>query len=331
VRERYPDGNVHIERQMTLDNDGNYVNHGAWKMFAPNGDVMAEGQYHFGRRVGLWTRWQVKNDAPLFNDPAFRGFKAPFMSQANFTDGVMDGEWLIIDSNDRKISQITLKNGQRHGLAITWLANGTTYQQATYENGMQVGDLLETDHKTRKLARSATFVDGRKVINKTEYYHGNKQQKKSEITYLGPVTTLEAADEFWNTRFAKYVSEGKNLRHGAAKTWYPNGKLEQEGTYQYGKKSGTFTFWHENGQVAATGEYRDDLAEGQWVWWHENGQKSAFGNYQDGLLIGEWRWWDESGKLTKQHTYDGSESVSSRNEEAIDVSQLPFESETTVE
>jgi antitoxin component YwqK of YwqJK toxin-antitoxin module len=331
VRERYPDGNVHIERQMTLDNDGNYVNHGAWKMFAPNGDVMAEGQYHFGRRVGLWTRWQARSDAPLFNDPAFRGFKPPFMSQANFTDGVMDGEWLIIDANDRKVSQISLRNGQRHGLAITWLPNGTTYSQATYENGMQVGDLLELDRKNHKLAQSATFVDGRKVISKIDYYRGNKQQKKSEIVYLSPATTLETPDEFWNVRFAKYATEGKNLRHGVAKAWYPNGKLEQEGTYQYGKKSGTFTFWHENGQVAATGEYRDDMAEGQWVWWHENGQKSAFGRYQDGLLIGEWRWWNESGKLTKQHTYDGTEAVSSRNEEAFDVTSRPIDSDTSVE
>jgi antitoxin component YwqK of YwqJK toxin-antitoxin module len=144
--------------------------------------------------------------------------------------------------------------------------------------------------------------------------------------------TLASPDEFWNVRFAKYTGEGKQLRHGVAKTWYPNGKLEFEGAYQYGKKSGTFTFWHENGQVAATGDYRDDLAEGQWVWWHENGQKSAFGRYQDGHLIGEWRWWNESGKLTKQQTYDGSENVSSRNEEAIDISSLPeFGSETSVQ
>src|SRR5262245_42382882 len=53
VRERYPDGAIKIERQMTLDRDGNYVNHGGWKMFSTNGDVLAEGQYHFGQRVGV--------------------------------------------------------------------------------------------------------------------------------------------------------------------------------------------------------------------------------------------------------------------------------------
>jgi antitoxin component YwqK of YwqJK toxin-antitoxin module len=318
VRERYPDGAVHIERQMTLDHDGNYVNHGSWKMFATTGDVMAEGQYHFGQRVGLWTRWHAKNDSPLFNETPFKQFKAPFMSQVNFTDGVMDGEWVIIDANDRKCAQITLKAGERHGLAITWLPNGTTYRQSTFENGLQVGDLLEINRKNNKLERSATFVDGRKIATKTDYYRG-KKQKKSEVLYLGPATTVKSADDFWTVRFAKYATEGKDLRHGLAKAWYPNGKLEQEGTYQYGQKSGTFTFWHENGQIAATGEYRDNLPEGQWVWWYENGQKSAYGRYQDGLLIGEWRWWSEAGKLTKQHIYDGTESASTQPD-PIDVS-----------
>lgn len=325
VRERYSDGAIHIERQITLDRDGNYVNHGGWKMFAQSGDVLAEGQYHFGKRVGMWTRWHAKNDSALFNEQPFRQFKAPFMSQVNFTDGAMDGDWIIVDANDRKVSQISLKNGQRHGLAINWLPNGTTFRQATYENGLPVGDLLEIANRGSKVERTGTYVDGRKIISNTTYY-GSKKAKKTETTYLGPATTLLSSDEFWNLRLAKFDSEGEKLRHGLAKAWYPNGKLEFEGTYQYGKKSGTFTFWHENGQVAATGEYREGAPEGQWVWWHDNGQKSAFGRYQDGELIGEWRWWSEAGKLTKSQMYDGTESAAAEPTEAdedVDISSRP--------
>ena len=64
VRERYPDGKVRIERQVTLNNEGNYVNHGAWKLFSASADVIAEGQYNFGQRVGMWTRWLGRNDSP---------------------------------------------------------------------------------------------------------------------------------------------------------------------------------------------------------------------------------------------------------------------------
>ena len=52
------------------------------------------------------------------------------MSQVNFTDGKMDGEWIITDANDRKVIEISFKDGQRNGLATTWLPNGKIFRQA---------------------------------------------------------------------------------------------------------------------------------------------------------------------------------------------------------
>src|SRR3954453_13874223 len=100
VRERYNDGKVRVERQVTLNGDGNYVNHGAWKMYAPSGDVAAEGQYNFGERNGSWTRWSGRKDSPVLNQFPFKDFKAPFMSQATFNNGKLEGDWIITDSND---------------------------------------------------------------------------------------------------------------------------------------------------------------------------------------------------------------------------------------
>jgi antitoxin component YwqK of YwqJK toxin-antitoxin module len=330
VRERYLDGKVRIERQVTLNNDGNYVNHGAWKMYSPNGDVVAEGQYHFGERTGLWTRWTGRKDSASFSEAPFNHFKAPFMSQANFANGKLDGDWIITDANDRKVMLISFKDGLRNGPATTWATNGKVLNQITYLNGIPVGDQLEINTKTGELARTATYEDGRKVVTKTTYFPRTKK-KQSETMYLAAKTIETAADDFWTVKLAKYGSEGSDLKHGTAKSWYANGKAEQDGAYEYGKKAGTFTFWHENGQVASTGEYRDDLAEGTWVWWHDNGQKSAVGKYTKGALIGEWRWWDETGKLTKQQTYNGTESASAEPtpaEEKIDVSKRNVKSKT---
>ena len=321
IQERYPDGAIKIERQMTLDRDGNYVHHGSWKMFSTDGDVIAEGQYHFGQRVGMWTRWHGKKDG-IFNEVPYNQFKAPFMSQANFTNGVMDGEWLIVDADQRKCQQISLKMGERHGMAITWMTNCKIFRQAAYDHGTPTGDYLEFDTQSRELKRRATYTEGRKVTNKSRDYPGTKQ-KKIETMYLAAETKVASADQFWNAKLAKYTTEGEALRHGLTKAWYPNGKIEMEGTYQQGKKTGTFTFWHENGQIASTGEYTDDKPTGSWVWWHENGQKSAFGRYEEGALMGEWRWWNEAGKLTKQQIYDGTESVTNQTEDRLRVSELP--------
>jgi antitoxin component YwqK of YwqJK toxin-antitoxin module len=323
VRERYPDGKIRIERQVTQDEDGNYVNHGTWKMLTPSGAVSAEGQYYMGERVGLWTRWHGRNESPVFNEFPFKQFKAPFMSQATFADGMMDGDWLITDAAEKKVMQISLKGGKRNGPAITWLPTGKTYRQATYDQGVPVGDVLEVSNKTGELVRADTYIEGRKVVTKTSYYQNARDKKKTETMYLAATTVEQSTDDYWNFRLATYKTEGKDLRHGTAKAWYANGKPQSDGFYQYDKRSGTFSYWHENGQVAATGEYKEDRPEGIWVWWHGNGQKSAVGKYENGSLMGEWRWWSEEGKLTKQHTYDGTETISQQDEEPYDISAEP--------
>ncbi|HJQ80460.1 MAG TPA: hypothetical protein VJ828_10920 [Lacipirellulaceae bacterium] len=330
VRERYPDGKIRIERQVTLDDTGNYVNHGTWKMLTPSGAVSAEGQYYMGERVGLWTRWHGRNESPVFNEFPFDKFKAPFMSQATFEDGQMDGEWLITDATEKKVMQISLKDGKRNGPAVTWLPTGKTYRQATYDQGVPVGEVMEVSAKTGELVRADSYVDGRKVIARTTYY-STRDKKKTETMYLAATTIEQSPDDYWNFRLATYRSEGKDLKHGAAKAWFASGKPQMDGFYEYDKRAGTFTYWHENGQIAATGEYKDDKAEGIWVWWHPNGQKSAVGRYQNGALFGDWRWWNEDGRLTKQHEYDGTEAITSQDDDSYDVSREPdIADDTTV-
>ncbi|MEX0642756.1 MAG: hypothetical protein WD468_08655 [Pirellulales bacterium] len=330
VRERYPNGNVRIERCVILDGDKNYVNHGAWKMLAANGDVLADGQYEMGKRIGLWTRYINRNESPVLNEFPYNRFKTPFTSQANFVDGAIDGEWLIEDADKHKVVQITFKNGERHGPSIAWLPTGKMYRQATYDEGVPVGDVLEVNSKNGEFERTATYVDGRKVVNKTTYYTGTRN-KKSEALYLAATSVKKSADDYWSLRFAAYTSQGKDLRHGPWKEWYANGKPLQEGYYQNDKKSGNFIFWHENGQMAVTGEYKDDVPQGLWVWYHENGLKSAIGKYQVGTYVGEWRWWSEDGRLTKRKTYNGAEGITNQpQEEVFDLGRVPSDVGTTV-
>ena len=125
VKERYPNGAVRIERCVILDPDKNYVNHGSWKMYSATGSVIAEGQYDMGRRIGLWTRYIGRNESPVFNEQPYKNFKAPFISMANFENGLIDGEWLIEDVDKKKVVQISFKDGERHGPAIASTKSAT--------------------------------------------------------------------------------------------------------------------------------------------------------------------------------------------------------------
>jgi antitoxin component YwqK of YwqJK toxin-antitoxin module len=327
IRERYPDGKIKIERQVTLDADGNYVNHGPWKLYSPSEIIVAEGQYDMGKRVGSWTHWLGKNDSKVFSQPPLNRFKPPFASQATFTDGVMDGEWLVVDADNNKMLQVSLSAGKRNGLMITYLPNGKSFRQASYDHGVPVGDVLEAD-KNGELKRVATYVDGRRIVTKTAHYKRSRNRKgeelkKSEEMFLAATTVEKTPDSFWNVTLAEYQSQGKDLHHGPSKMWFENGKLQVEGFYQHDKRSGTFTYWYENGQVAATGEFADDRPNDVWVWWHENGQKAAVGKYRAGALVDDWRWWNEDGKLAQERTFDGSEATASTPKEVLEIGRGP--------
>lgn len=329
IRERYPDGKVKIERQVSLDADGNYVNHGPWKLYAPSGTVVAEGQFDMGQRVGSWTRWLGREDAKLFSQFPFKQFKPPYASHATFTSGVVDGEWLVVDADNHKMLQISFSGGKRHGLMLTYLPNGKTYQQASYDNGVPVGDVLEADSKSGELKRVSTYIEGRRIITKTAHFNKGKRTrkgelpKKSEEMYLAATTVEKAPDNFWSVTLATYEPQGQDLLHGPSKVWFENGKLQVEGFYERGKRSGTFTYWYANGQVAATGEFTNDLPNDVWVWWHENGQKAAVGKYREGALVADWRWWSNDGKLAQQRTYDGTEATARTPQDVLELGRAP--------
>lgn len=331
IRERYPDGKVKVERQVALDSSGNYVNHGPWKLYSPSEVVVAEGQYDMGKRVGNWTRWLGKNDSKLFGQAPFNRFKPPYASQVTFIDGQMDGDWLVVDSDNKKMLQVSMSAGKRNGLIVTYLPSGKPHRQASFDDGVPVGDVLEADAKSGELKRVATYIDGRRITTKTAHYkrsrsnRQNEEPKKSEETFLAATTVQKTPDNFWNVTLAEYEPQGKDLRHGPSKLWFESGKRQVEGFYQQDKRNGTFTYWYANGQVAATGEFSDDKPNDVWVWWHENGQKAAVGKYEEGKLVDEWRWWSNDGKLAQEKTYTGNEATASTQQDVLDVGQGPAE------
>jgi antitoxin component YwqK of YwqJK toxin-antitoxin module len=312
--ERYPNGKVRIQREVALDAEGNYVNHGSWVMWSPEGEVAAEGQYEMGQRIGTWTRWLNHNNSPLLQQAPFNRFKSPFLSQVTFVDGQMNGEWIISDTDQKKCCQTSIKMGKRHGLKITWLSNGKMLRQESFEDGVPVGDVLQLNPETGEPKRVATYLKGRRIVTKTSNFRRGNQKQSKEM-FLAPTTVVKTSDNFWNMQFAKYGDEGDSLRHGLSQHWHPNGQLVLSGQYDHDKRIGNFTYWYANGHKASEGAFRDDNLHGTWVWWHENGQKSAIGQYRDGAYIGQWRWWAEDGKLTKQRVYDGkhkAEAVADR-------------------
>jgi antitoxin component YwqK of YwqJK toxin-antitoxin module len=317
IRERYPDGVVKIEREVTTDAEDNYVNHGAWRMWKPTGELVAEGRYEFGKRVGPWTRTFDREDAAILSTAPFDQFKAPFLSRATFHSDQLDGEWTIADADARKCSCVTLKNGKRNGAAWLWLPTGEVYREATFRNGLPVGELRERG-SDGELKTVATYVGGQQLMNKViNFPESERMQLEAEC--IVATTTDDSPDDFWELRFAEYSVRGEDQRHGRWRTWYSNGQMQAAGFFQFGRESGEFTWWHANGQEAAQGTYVDGRPDGRWTWWHPNGQKATDGQYSHGEMVGLWRTWADDGRLVQRV----SQGLAAGEKAPMEIEQLP--------
>ncbi len=297
VQERYPNGSLKIAREVTQDSEGNFINHGTWKEWNLQGELIAEGEYRHGVRHGVWRRVLKANESPLFSTPPYNQFRGPFISEAPLQNGKLHGVWTISDAQGRKISEIEFANGLRNGVATWYHANGRKMQQITFRDGVAVDDIL-TWRPDGSLAAKEEYRDGRKVETKTEYYGPNR--RKSTGDYLSPKMVISKEDDWWNCRLADFTPEGKADRHGAWTSWHPNGQVQVEGRFKYGKPEGEFTWYYPNGQKRTEGSYRDGLSHGSWTWWHENGLKASVGEYVDGKPAGQWTWWGPDGKVAQK-------------------------------
>ena len=303
VRERYPNRRVKIERHVTLDDQGNYVNHGSWKMWDEAGNLVAEGQYDMGNRTGRWTRTLARNSSPLFNTVPFAQAQGPYMSQATYENGLLHGDWTIYDANQKPLSRIAFSQGHRHGPAILWHHGGQVIRQMTYSHGNLDGEVIELGDDG-KLGKTAVYEDGRRVAQKVTNFPGTRNHE-TEAMYLFAKLVPKTPDNFWAARFAEYERTGEDQRHGPWRAWYENGQIKMQGEYQYDLPVGQFSWWHPNGQKYAEGQYVDGREHGVWRWWHENGQKWSQGEFRNGEQVCQWSRWSEDGLLEKQATHSG--------------------------
>ncbi|NIL97476.1 MAG: hypothetical protein GTO53_07635 [Planctomycetales bacterium] len=299
IRERYPNRAVKVEREVVRDANDNYVNHGIWRMWDENGNMVSKGQYEMGKRTGAWNTWHAARSNKIFQQQPFKEFVGPFSSHANFQGGLLEGTWTIFDGKKRKILEFSYANGVRHGTCTKAYSNGRKLEEIEYKNGEMHGIYRQWTPDGR-LVKDQVYDKGRTIIRKVTHYRDAK--KKSEGEYLLAKQVLEGKDDWWAVSFASTIKEGEDEKHGEWRTWYPNGQMQVHGFYEHDRPSGelSWSWWYPNGQKAVEGAYDQGQQHGSWTWWHQNGQKKLAGKYAMGEPSGKWIWWKNDGMVLQK-------------------------------
>lgn len=296
IRQRDDSGRVRVHREVALNEQGDYVNHGVWRAFDPAGELIGQGRYAMGKPVGVWSRWA--GVAPELDTPETRGFPRPLLSRAAFRDGKMHGPWEVLAADGRPVSRVEFREGERHGTATLYAADGGIVRQQRYVDDRPNGPLMtvSSDGAGTVLAE---FEKGRQRIVRS--HRSDAGVLVSRTHWLGPAHQRVEPDDPWRLRFARHEPVGEELRDGLREAWWPNGQQKLRIEYRLGKATGEARWWHQNGQIALAGEYEDGLASGEWSWWRVTGVRSASCRYSAGRPSGEWSLWAADGKRLAQN------------------------------
>lgn len=319
IRERYGNANVKIEREVTQDAQGNFVNHGYWKWWDENGKLYGEGTYHYGQRHGNWSRWYQREESPVFTQTPFSQFTGPFLSTATFQYGRPHGAWVIYDSKQRKVCEINFADGERHGKAVWLYPSGAKLREIDFRNGEVHGVVQDWGTDGRELTNDE-YKDGRKLWTKVSTF--TNKAKQAEVQYLSPKVVLKDHDDWWNAKFATYTSQGKETKLGPWRGWHANGQKRVEGNFLNDVPNGHYVWWFANGQKQMEGTYAEGKQHGTWTWWHENGFRSITGDYANGIPSGKWTWWKDDGRV--------SQKLDMSHEQTVDKSKLPSVNEAAL-
>jgi len=282
---------------MIQDAEGNFVHDGLYRQYDLQGTLIAVGEYRNGRREGVWQRLHAAGESPLFQTAPYKEFKGPFLSQANFKNGLLEGKWTIADAQQRKISEIAFARGERNGDAAWFYPNGSLMMKITYDQGRVHGDVVKWGPDS-SIVMKEKFQNGRQLTTKTEFH--KKDVKHREIAYLNAMLYARVPDDWDKAQLAVFEARGQDEKHGQFKTWHANGNLARQGEFRYNLPVGKINYWYENGQPQTEGGYVDGRPHGVWTWYHPNGQKSIVGEYRDGAAIGTWTWWNADGKVARK-------------------------------
>jgi antitoxin component YwqK of YwqJK toxin-antitoxin module len=298
IRERYANGALRIERHVAQDVEGNFFNHGPWKMWDAQGRVMGVGQYRNDERFGSWVRFYKAGEAELVAGPIGRQFEAPFASEATFADGQLHGKWVITDAQQREVIRWQYVHGKRHGKSVWWFPNGLKWREVNYRDGEVDGEFTEWT-PDNQLVASERYIEGRRWGTKVEWYEPGIVKTEARVLFAREITQVD--EDWWAgySRLQLTAKQGRDVRQGRSVTYYRNGQTAMQVAYHNDQPTGHFVWWHANGQMAIEGQYDDGKQSGTWAWWHANGQKWIQGDYQAGTQVGRWTWWTSTGKVVE--------------------------------
>lgn len=100
-----------------------------------------------------------------------------------------------------------------------------------------------------------------------------------------------------------YSTPALTLLHGFYHSWWDDGSIREQGTYQFGRKHGVWLEKEPGQGKSASGEYFNHRKEGLWTQLDTSGMVEAVYNWHDGMRHGKFQLFDIRGEKINEGLY----------------------------
>ena len=242
--------------------------------YRPNGSVQASGFYNHAvgevepTKEGSWGYFD-ENSLQRRNE--------------GYRDGILDGEFWVVDKKGRKVEEGSYLNGVKDGTWTSYYENGKLRQSANYSKGELEGEFVAY-HLNSNISIQGQYLEG--------------HEDGSWKTYL----------EDGSTEMIIKYSYGKTVKeiriNGTFEDTYPDGRSMSEYSYKDKELDGPYRIWFDCGEYVIEVFTDEETGEQLQRRVLSGTQVKEEGEYINGKLDGPRYFYDIKGTLVKKETYE---------------------------
>jgi antitoxin component YwqK of YwqJK toxin-antitoxin module len=257
----------------------------------PNGTVSSEGMIKNGKPEGFWKSYYVT------------GIKK---SEGTRTNHMLDGMWLFYDQAGDTTEKISYLYGRKNGWYYKYKKDPSAGLYL-WSKELYAGD--------KKEGTATIFFPDGKVRQTIGYNGGKKDGLSKEFDEDGTVITLyEYHNDFLVSRERINRYDGKKMKQGSWKEFYPDGRIKNEKNYADNLLNGYYKEYDNKGKLTLTMLYDkgaivksdvDDQPEIEIANKYDSAGKLIYsGPYRDSIPVGVHRKFGPDGKITDAFIYN---------------------------
>ncbi len=283
---------------------------GKGKNYFKNGKLSAEADYKNGlldgSRITYYENGKLRQEEKYAANNAngyFTGYyiNGEVSEEGWYVDGRREGTVISRDLLGNINSKIYYLGNNINGITENYYATGKMDYKAFYDNNWF--NKLEQFDTAGKLLCSSALVKGEgkiffKHFNGSPYIESNYKYYKLN----GPYKITNGDGSKCNISYYK-----NGISDSLQTTWYPNGKIKEEGKYSNGYKTGAWKYYWFNGQLSTVENYEDGKLAGKSMQYNEDGSVDKELNYTNGEVNGEYSMYGDNKELAVLFYYKNGE------------------------